>query len=172
LIDEVGLDIGMHVLKTMEAAWPDRFKTPDQFKPIAESGRLGRKNGKGFYRYENGKRGSVDEEIYSLIKVTPSRSLNRDELIDRCVLGYINESILCLEDKVLPSPYEGDIGSVFGVGFPPFLGGPFKYMDAQGLRNIVERMRRLESKYGSRFKPAKSLVEMAERGDRYFADEA
>lgn len=172
LIDEVGLDVGMHVLKTMEAAWPKRFKTPEQFKPIAESGRLGRKNGKGFYRYSEGKRTGVDEDIYSLIRVTPSRSLAKDEIIDRCVLGYINESILCLEDKVIPSPFEGDIGSVFGVGFPPFLGGPFKYMDAQGLRSIVDRMRRLEDKYGSRFTPAKSLIDMAERGEKYFKDEA
>lgn len=172
LIDEVGLDVGMHVLKTMETAWPKRFKTPEQFKPIAESGRLGRKNGKGFYRYSEGKRTGVDEDIYSLIRVTPSRSLAKDEIIDRCVLGYINESILCLEDKVIPSPYEGDIGSVFGVGFPPFLGGPFKYIDAQGLRSIVDRMRRLEEKYGSRFTPAKSLIDMAERGEKYFKDEA
>ncbi len=171
LIDEVGLDIGMHVLKTMEHAWPQRFKTPEQFKPIAESGRLGRKNGKGFYRYAEGKRSGVDEEIYTLIKVTPSKSLSKAEIIDRCVLGYINESILCLEDKVIPSPYEGDIGSVFGVGFPPFRGGPFKYMDSEGLRNIVDRMRVLEGKYGPRFTPAKSLVDMAERGEKYFKDE-
>jgi 3-hydroxyacyl-CoA dehydrogenase/enoyl-CoA hydratase/3-hydroxybutyryl-CoA epimerase len=172
LIDEVGIDIGMHVLKTMEDAWPKRFKTPAQFKPIADSGRLGRKNGRGFYRYADGKRVGVDEEIYALTKVNPTKSLAKEEIIDRCVLGYINESILCLEDHVIPSAYEGDIGSVFGVGFPPFLGGPFKYMDAEGLRNIVDRMRKLEGKYGDRFTPARSLVEKAERGERYFPDEA
>jgi 3-hydroxyacyl-CoA dehydrogenase/enoyl-CoA hydratase/3-hydroxybutyryl-CoA epimerase len=172
LIDEVGIDIGMHVLKTMEDAWPKRFKTPAQFKPIADSGRLGRKNGRGFYRYADGKRVGVDEEIYALTKVNPTKSLAKEEIIDRCVLGYINESILCLEDHVIPSAYEGDIGSVFGVGFPPFLGGPFKYMDAEGLRNIVDRMRKLEGKYGNRFTPARSLVEKAERGERYFPDEA
>ena len=173
LIDEVGLDIGMHVLKTMEAAWPSRFKTPTQFKPIAESGRLGRKNGKGFYLYTDGKRGAVDEEIYSLIKVKPSiSSMTREEIIDRCVLGYINESVLCLEDKVIPTPYEGDVGSVFGVGFPPFLGGPFKYVDSQGIRDIVDRMRLLESKYGSRFAPAKTLLKMAELGEKFYPNEA
>jgi 3-hydroxyacyl-CoA dehydrogenase/enoyl-CoA hydratase/3-hydroxybutyryl-CoA epimerase len=171
LIDEVGLDIGMHVLKTMENAWPDRFKTPAQFKPIADSGRLGRKNQKGFYSYADGKREGVDSEIYSIIKVSPSRGLAASEIIDRCVLGYINESILCLEDKVIPSPYEGDIGSVFGVGFPPFRGGPFKYIDSCGAANIVSRMRALEAKYGSRFKPAASLVAMAESGKKYFPDE-
>jgi 3-hydroxyacyl-CoA dehydrogenase/enoyl-CoA hydratase/3-hydroxybutyryl-CoA epimerase len=173
LIDEVGLDVGMHVLKTMEAAWPSRFKTPTQFKPIAESGRLGRKNGKGFYLYTEGKRGAVDEEIYSLINVKPTiSSMTREQIIDRCVLGYINESVLCLEDKVIPTPYEGDVGSVFGVGFPPFLGGPFKYVDSQGLRDIVDRMRLLELKYGSRFAPAKTLLKMAELGEKFYPNEA
>lgn len=169
LIDEVGLDIGMHVLKTMENAWPNRFKTPTQFKPISDSGRLGRKSGKGFYRYKDGKKEGVDPEIYSIINVKPSNtSISREEIIDRCVLGYINESVLCLEDKVIPSPYEGDVGSVFGVGFPPFLGGPFKYMDTIGLRKIVDRMRVLESKYGSRFTPAQTLVKMAESGQVFY----
>lgn len=173
LIDEVGLDIGMHVLKTMETAWPHRFKTPSQFKPIADSGRLGRKNNKGFYIYTDGKRGEVDQAIYSLINVKPSTSsVSRDEIIDRCVLGYINESVLCLEDKVIPTPYEGDIGSVFGVGFPPFLGGPFKYVDSQGIRNIVDRLVALEKKLGSRFTPAATLLKMAEKGERFFPAES
>ena len=171
LIDEVGLDIGMHVLKTMEAAWPARFKTPPQFKAVSDSGRLGRKNGKGFYTYTDGKRGHVDEGIYSLINVRPTRGLAKDILVDRCVLGYINESIYCLDDKVLPSPFEGDIGSVFGVGFPPFLGGPFKYIDMVGPMEIVKRMRALESQYGSRFTPAASLVKLAEAGGRYYPGE-
>ena len=171
LIDEVGLDIGMHVLKTMEAAWPARFKTPPQFKAVSDSGRLGRKNGKGFYTYADGKRGHVDEGIYSLINVRPTRGLAKDILVDRCVLGYINESIYCLDDKVLPSPFEGDIGSVFGVGFPPFLGGPFKYIDMVGPMEIVKRMRALESQYGSRFTPAASLVKLAEAGGRYYPGE-
>jgi 3-hydroxyacyl-CoA dehydrogenase/enoyl-CoA hydratase/3-hydroxybutyryl-CoA epimerase len=171
LIDEVGLDIGMHVLKTMEISWPQRFQTPKQFAAIAESGRLGRKNGRGFYKYHNGKREGVDDEVYALFQTTPHRNMSKNEMIDRCVLGYINESILCLEDGVIPSPYEGDIGSVFGVGFPPFLGGPFKYVDKCGASDILERLRNLESKYGPRFAPAKSLVEMAAMKGKFFKNE-
>jgi 3-hydroxyacyl-CoA dehydrogenase / enoyl-CoA hydratase / 3-hydroxybutyryl-CoA epimerase len=171
LIDEVGLDIGTHVLKTMESAWPARFKTPAQFKQVSDSGRLGRKNSKGFYLYKDGKRDGVDQQVYSLMNVQPSRNLEREEIINRCVLGYINESILCLEDKVIPSPHEGDIGSVFGVGFPPFLGGPFKYVDVIGPKEIVARMRALEGKYGSRFAPAASLVKLADSGGKYYPEE-
>ncbi len=171
LIDEVGLDIGTHVLKTMEAAWPARFKTPPQFKLISDSGRLGRKNGKGFYIYVDGKREGVDLEVYTLMSIEPKRSMDKQEMINRCVLGYINESLLCLEDGVLPSPYEGDIGSVFGVGFPPFLGGPFKYIDLIGAKEIVARMQALAAKYGKRFTPAASLIKMADSGGKYYPDE-
>jgi 3-hydroxyacyl-CoA dehydrogenase/enoyl-CoA hydratase/3-hydroxybutyryl-CoA epimerase len=145
---------------------------PDWFKAVADSGRLGRKNGKGFYTYDNGKRGEVDPDIYKLIGAKDGASVSKDEMIDRCVLGYINESILCLEDGVIPTPYEGDIGSVFGVGFPPFLGGPFKYVDLCGADDVVKRMRHLESKLGARFAPPKSLVKLADNGGRYFPDEA
>ncbi len=171
LIDEVGLDIGTHVLKTMEAAWPSRFKTPPQFKQVSDSGRLGRKNGKGFYIYVDGKRMGVDKQVYELMNVQPNRSLDKEDMINRCVLGYVSETILCLDDGVLPSPYEGDIGSVFGVGFPPFLGGPFKYIDLIGAKEIVSRMKALESKYGKRFTPPSSLIEMAESGKKYYPDE-
>lgn len=168
LIDEVGLDIGMHVLKTMESAWPSRFKTPTWFKSIADSGRLGRKNGKGFYLYKDGKRLGVDPEIYKLIGKDPSNTISRDDIRDRCVLGYVNESMLCLEDCVIPSAYEGDIGSVFGVGFPPFWGGPFKYVDLCGPSDILGRMNKLRDKFGDRFTPPKSFVKLAQNGDCYF----
>ena len=105
------------------------------------------------------------------MNVEPKRDLDKAEMIDRCVLGYINETILCLEDNVLPSPYEGDIGSVFGVGFPPFLGGPFKYVDLIGAKTVVARMRTLEVKYGGRFSPAASLVKMAASDGKYYPDE-
>lgn len=171
LIDEVGLDIGMHVLKTMEKAWPKRFHLPDWFNKIADSGRLGRKNNKGFYKYDAGKRGDVDPEIYDIIGSKQKTTLTDDEIVDRCVLGYVNESIRCLDDTVIPSPFEGDVGSVFGVGFPPFLGGPFKYMDLCGSKNIVTRMQKLEGSFGPRFATPKSLLTLAERDGLYFPNE-
>jgi 3-hydroxyacyl-CoA dehydrogenase/enoyl-CoA hydratase/3-hydroxybutyryl-CoA epimerase len=105
------------------------------------------------------------------MSIEPKRSMDKQEMINRCVLGYINESLLCLEDGVLPSPYEGDIGSVFGVGFPPFLGGPFKYIDLIGAKEIVARMQALAAKYGKRFTPAASLIKMADSGGKYYPDE-
>lgn len=172
LIDEVGIDVGMHVMNTMASAWPARFSTPPQFTPVKESGRLGRKNGKGFYLYEDGKKTGVDTGIYSLLKIQPNKNISKEEIIERCVLGYVNESIRCLEEGIIPTAYEGDIGSVFGLGFPPFRGGPFKYVDTMGASKVVEALQALAKKFGPRFEPCSLLVKMANEQKRFFPEES
>ena len=171
LIDEVGLDVAAHVMETMEKAWPKRFTKPKSFKAIADDGRLGRKNGKGFYKYENGKKGEADNSVYGLMKVAEAPSAPREEVIDRCVLGYVNESLRCLEEGIIPSGYEGDIGSVFGLGFPPFLGGPFKYVDLIGAPVVLKKLEELTKKFGSRFEPCDLLKKMATKSERFFPEE-
>lgn len=172
LIDEVGIDVGIHVLETIEKAFPERLSAPRELQPIADSGRLGRKNSKGFYLYKDGKKEGVDTEIYKLLSISNKSDLKKEEIVDRCALLFVNESIRCLEEKVLPTAYEGDVGAVFGLGFPPFLGGPFKYVDLLGAKTVVERLKALEEKHGSRFAPTKSLVEMAQSSKRFFPDES
>ncbi|SME90604.1 3-hydroxyacyl-CoA dehydrogenase NAD-binding domain-containing protein [Pseudobacteriovorax antillogorgiicola] len=171
LMDEVGIDVGSHVLDTMKKAFADRVSIPDGLEAIKESGRLGRKNGKGFYEYHDGKKGDPDEGIYQLVPNWKASSLPTDEIIDRCALVFINESAHCLDEGVLNHPYDGDIGAVFGLGFPPFWGGPFKYVDHMGAKVIVDRLRGLADKYGKRFEPAKALVKMAEEGGKFFPEE-
>lgn len=172
LIDEVGIDVGMHVMETVASAWPQRFSAPPQFKEVKESGRLGRKNGKGFYQYENGKKAGVDSTIYELLKLQPNTNTAKEEILDRCVLGYVNESIRCLEEGIIPSAYEGDIGSVFGLGFPPFRGGPFKYVDFCGAGDILVRLESLAKKFGPRFAPCDLLVRMAKENSKFFPGES
>jgi 3-hydroxyacyl-CoA dehydrogenase/enoyl-CoA hydratase/3-hydroxybutyryl-CoA epimerase len=173
LIDEVGIDVGMHVLETIQGAFPDRMTTPKGLIPVAESGRLGRKNNKGFYLYQDGKKGRPDNSVYQLLGITPSPGkLEKEEMTDRCVLVFVNESIRCLEEQILANAYDGDVGAVFGLGFPPFLGGPFKYVDHLGAREVVDRLRGLADKYGARFKPADLLVKMADENKRFFESEA
>ncbi len=173
LIDEVGIDVGTHVLETMDKAFPDRMKAPPGLDIVKSSGRLGRKNGKGFYLYENGQKGSPDPEIYKFLdpKSASSANATAEEITMRCVLVFINESARCLEEGILPSAYEGDVGAVFGLGFPPFLGGPFCYVDHIGAGVVVAKLRDLEARYGSRFRPAKILVEHAENKKTFFPDE-
>lgn len=171
LIDEVGIDVGMHVMDTMAKAWPSRFSSPPEFIPIKASGRLGRKNNKGFYAYDNGKKAGVDATIYSLLKIQPKSSADDQEIIDRCVLGYLNESARCLEEGIIPSAYDGDIGSVFGLGFPPFWGGPFKYVDFVGAAAVVKKLEALTQKFGPRFEPSALLRKMAQENRVFFAEE-
>jgi len=174
LMDEVGIDVGAHVLETMDKAFPDRLKSPPGLDVVKSSGRLGRKNGKGFYLYKDGKKDAPDPDVYKFLdpKNATSATASPEEIATRCTMVFINESARCLEDGILPSAYEGDVGAVFGLGFPPFLGGPFRYVDHLGAQAVVEKLRELESRHGARFKPAKILVEHAEGKKLFFPDEA
>jgi 3-hydroxyacyl-CoA dehydrogenase/enoyl-CoA hydratase/3-hydroxybutyryl-CoA epimerase len=82
----------------------------------------------------------------------------------------VNEAARCLEEGILRSPRDGDIGAVFGIGFPPFRGGPFWYVDTEGAQSVLDRLRALEARYGKRFAPAAMLEEMARDGRRFFDD--
>ncbi len=170
LMDEVGLDVGGKVGKTLGEAFGDRLAPSQSLQSVVASGRLGRKGGKGFYEYEkNGRKGKVDESVYELLPTGMHRVvLPESEIQQRCVMAMVNEAALCLEQGILRSAREGDVGAVFGIGFPPFLGGPFRYMDTEGLSNIVDRLRRLDAQFPPRFVPASSLVEMAKRGERFY----
>jgi 3-hydroxyacyl-CoA dehydrogenase / enoyl-CoA hydratase / 3-hydroxybutyryl-CoA epimerase len=130
-------------------------------RSVVSAGRPGRKGGKGFYRYdESGKKGAVDESVYELIG-GERREVAADEIVERCVLAMVNEAALCLHDRILRSPRDGDIGAVFGIGFPPFRGGPFRYVDSAGADRIVERLEDLDARFPGRFAPADILVEAA-----------
>ncbi|MBP9706218.1 MAG: enoyl-CoA hydratase/isomerase family protein [Oligoflexales bacterium] len=172
LCDEVGIDVGAHVLDTMIAAFPSRMTKPEGLTKIIASGRQGRKNGKGFYLYQEGKKGDPDEEVYKIVGVTPSSSISTNEIVDRCMLSFVNESVRCLEEGILRHGYDGDIGAVFGLGFPPFWGGPFRYVDHIGAKVIVEQLNGLKDKVGSRFTPCDLLLKHAKENKPFFPDEA
>ncbi|HYJ79335.1 MAG TPA: 3-hydroxyacyl-CoA dehydrogenase family protein, partial [Longimicrobiaceae bacterium] len=171
LYDEVGLDVAQKAGTIMAAAFPDRFKPSDVIDRMVGDGRLGRKNGKGFYQYGGGgKREGVDEAVYALIGAGPRSQARREEIQDRLGLMMVNEAIRTLEEGVLRSPRDGDVGAVLGIGFPPFRGGPFWYVDQAGAASVLERLRALEGRHGARFAPARMLVEHAEQGRRFFPD--
>lgn len=83
-------------------------------------------------------------------------------------MPMLNEAVRCLDEGIIRSPRDGDIGAVFGIGFPPFLGGPFRYMDKLGSNNVVEILRRLEQQHGERFAPCERLVQMAEQNEKFY----
>jgi 3-hydroxyacyl-CoA dehydrogenase/enoyl-CoA hydratase/3-hydroxybutyryl-CoA epimerase len=167
LIDEVGIDVAVKVGKIMVTAFGDRLTPAEGLDKMIADDRLGRKNERGFYRYENGERTEVDESVYSVLGVTPSTSMPRSEIEDRLSLQFINEAALCLQEGVLRSARDGDIGAIFGFGFPPFTGGPFMLVDRLGAAEVVKRMERLAETHGDRFEPAKILRDHAESGQPF-----
>ena len=173
LLDEVGIDVGAKVAHIMLDAFGDRMVPPAGFEKVAESGRSGRKSKKGFYLYgeEKGSSKQVDKSIYDLLPGGPKRKeLVSAEAAERCVLQMVNEAAHCLGEKILRSPRDGDIGAVFGLGFPPFRGGPFRYADSLGATAVVERLRRFQDQHGVRFAPAPLLLEMSKSGAKFFPE--
>jgi 3-hydroxyacyl-CoA dehydrogenase/enoyl-CoA hydratase/3-hydroxybutyryl-CoA epimerase len=170
LLDEVGIDVGRKVTQTMVGAFGERMLPPDAFERVVSDGRMGRKNKKGFYRYDGKKKG-VDETIYDLLDGGRSRKrFSPEEVQERLYLQMCNEAALCLQEGILSSPRDGDVGAVFGLGFPPFRGGPFRWMDALGAQEVVRRLRIYEERIGHRFRPAQILVDMAREGRRFHND--
>jgi 3-hydroxyacyl-CoA dehydrogenase/enoyl-CoA hydratase/3-hydroxybutyryl-CoA epimerase len=159
LLDEVGIDVGEKVGKILHQAFGDRLSAPDALGKAVAAGRLGRKNGKGFYTYGQGKK-RVDETVYDLIPGGRARkAMDRKEMGERVALQMVNEAIRCLGEGILRSPRDGDVGAVFGLGFPPFRGGPFRYADSVGTRRLLESLERHRDRFGARFEPAPLLVE-------------
>jgi 3-hydroxyacyl-CoA dehydrogenase/enoyl-CoA hydratase/3-hydroxybutyryl-CoA epimerase len=161
LLDEVGIDVGGKVGLVLSDAFGPRMAPADSMRRIVASGRTGRKGGKGFYLYDDdGKKGPVDESIYDVIGGQRRELLSR-EIVDRCVLALVNEAARCLEEGILRSARDGDIGAVFGIGFPPFRGGPFRYVDSTGAGKIVGMLEEQNERFPDRFKPARLLEDMA-----------
>jgi len=159
LLDEVGIDVGEKVAKILHHAFGERMAPPDALAKVAAAGRLGRKNKKGFYTYGEGKK-RVDETVYDLLPGGRTRKrMDRGEMAERVVLQMVNEAIRCLGEGIVRSPRDGDVGAIFGLGFPPFRGGPFRHADSLGTKSLLETMERHRDRFGARFEPAPLLVE-------------
>ncbi|CAH1588484.1 fatty acid oxidation complex subunit alpha FadJ [Vibrio rotiferianus] len=167
LLDEVGVDIGAKIMPILVNELGERFKGPDVFDTLLNDGRKGRKSGKGFYTYK-GKKKEVDKSVYKLLNLTPESRLSDSDIALRCVLPMLNEAVRCLDDGIIRSARDGDIGAIFGIGFPPFLGGPFRYMDQFGLKELVEKMNEFASKYGDRYAPCDGLLTRAGEGRNFY----
>jgi 3-hydroxyacyl-CoA dehydrogenase/enoyl-CoA hydratase/3-hydroxybutyryl-CoA epimerase len=173
LIDEVGLDIAGKSGTIMHETLGERLAPAASLRAVLAAGRTGRKGKSGFYRYDDeGKKRGVDESVYALFGRGSDRAeLPPEEIQRRCVLAMVNEAIRCLDAGIIGSPRDGDIGAVFGIGFPPFRGGPFRYAEATGLADLVEMLERLDLSHAGRYTPAPLLVAMARDGRRFYRAE-
>jgi 3-hydroxyacyl-CoA dehydrogenase/enoyl-CoA hydratase/3-hydroxybutyryl-CoA epimerase len=170
LLDEVGIDVGAKVAHIMHEAFGARLAPPPGFEKLVESGRLGRKAKKGFYTYGESRAKEVDRSVYDLTAQGQKRtSPVTGEIAERCVLQMVNEAAHCLGEGILRSARDGDVGAVFGLGWPPFRGGPFRYADTLGAAQVMERLRAYQEKHGARFTPAPRLLQLAQNGGKFHA---
>ncbi|CAG9863338.1 unnamed protein product [Phyllotreta striolata] len=174
LADEVGIDVAAHIGPNLAKAFGERFAGGDLgvMRDMVQAGFLGRKSGKGIFVYEAGKKSrEVNFEALEILKkysIEPRGSFEDEDKTLRMVTRFVNEAVLCLEEKILADPLEGDIGAVFGLGFPPFTGGPFRWVDQYGAAKLVAKMENFQHSYGVPFKPAQTLLDMAKDPSKKF----
>ena len=169
LLDEVGLDIARHAGETMHDAFGERLATSPALVALEGTDRLGRKNGLGFYVYEDGREKHPDPEIYTLIGGSQARSgIPPRVIVDRCVLPMVNEAARILEDGIARSPGDVDLAMITGTGFPPFRGGLLRWADSVGLPTILARLESFEREHGVRYEPAGLIRRKAESGDGFY----
>jgi 3-hydroxyacyl-CoA dehydrogenase/enoyl-CoA hydratase/3-hydroxybutyryl-CoA epimerase len=168
LMDQVGLDVGEKAGKVMHEALGDRLR-PSRVIPLMRADdRLGRKNARGFYFYKDGHQTGVDNSVFQLLGVRPRGEADRQRVEDRLVFAMLNEAARAMSEGVVRTPRDGDVGALFGIGFPAFRGGPLRELDAMGAAEAVVRLETLVAAHGPRFEPAPVLEEMARTGQRWY----
>jgi len=165
LADEVGIDIGEKVSTILHDAYGKRMHPSSVLERMLDKGWLGKKTGTGFYTHK-GKNKSYNTAMIAL--QYGHKTLEDETILDRAILIMVNEAARCLEEGVVDNAQYLDMAMVMGTGFPAFRGGILRYADSEGLESIVARLRKLEEEYGERFTPAESLVEMSEKGERFY----
>ena len=173
-LDDTGIDVGASAGRVVHDVFGERMRPPPAIARLIADGRLGRRSGRGFYNYEirgRERRGAVDGSVYTTLRSWPVATRPAAEIALRCVLAMMNEAAHCLGEGVVRSARDGDVGAVFGAGFPAFLGGPFRYVDSLGAAYVVERLEDLAARCGTRFRPAPLLTEMAKRAGRFYSEE-
>lgn len=175
LFDEVGIDVSAHITEVLGDLFKERGFTPnDKPTTLFEEGYKGKKNKKGFYQYEEEgsktKKKEPNKKIYQYFGGQNRSSMDAETVQQRITLMMVNEAAWCLQDGILESPTDGDLGAILGLGFPPFLGGPFRYIDREGAGTIVDRLESFQSGHGPRFKPADILKDYASSGKKFHGD--
>ncbi len=170
LLDEVGIDVATKITPVLEKAFGERMKPARSFSILAKAGRMGKKNNKGFYDYTSKKKGkrSVDQSVYDDIQVKPENKMSAQDIAERCNLALVNEAVRCLDEGILLSPRDGDVGAIFGLGFPAYLGGPFRFIDEMGSNKILNMLDKHQTKGDQRFVPAEGLATMANENKAFY----
>ncbi|WP_040260721.1 fatty acid oxidation complex subunit alpha FadB [Pseudomonas massiliensis] len=175
LMDVVGIDTGHHGRDVMAEGFPDRMKDDRRtaIDALYDANRLGQKNGKGFYAYETDKRGKpkkvADASVLEVLKpvIYEQREVSDEDIINWMMVPLCLETVRCLEDGIVETAAEADMGLVYGIGFPPFRGGALRYIDSIGVAEFVAIADRY-AELGPLYQPTEKLREMARAGQRFF----
>jgi 3-hydroxyacyl-CoA dehydrogenase/enoyl-CoA hydratase/3-hydroxybutyryl-CoA epimerase len=156
LLDEVGIDVATKIMPVLQEAFGERLQAPECFAQLKSTGRLGKKDKRGFYDYNYDGDGPrpVDKSVYKELGIEANSMMPKADIQNRLHLMMLNEASRCLEEGILDTARDGDIGAIFGLGYPPFLGGPFRFMDTEGLESIAEQLQALVDKGHKRFEPS------------------
>jgi len=180
LFDEIGIDVAAHVsgdLRPLFAARGGKFSEAPH--KLLDAGYKGRKNKQGFYCYEAAKsarapwgkkkKKEADERVYAVFGAE-RRTIDPETMRQRLALAMINEAVWCLQEEILRSPVDGDLGAILGMGFPPFRGGPFRYLDTLGAAKAVELMEDCAARFGGQFTPAPLLLDYAKQNRKFYRE--
>lgn len=175
LLDVVGIDTAVHARDVMAAGFPDRMQEsgPSALDALYQAKRLGQKNGQGFYAYSADKRGkplkSVDTSVAALLEpvMTARHDWTDEDIIHLMMLPLCLEAVRCLEDGIVETAAEVDMGLIYGIGFPPFHGGALRYIDTLGVANFVALADRYAAQ-GPLYQPTAKLRERAAAGQSFY----
>jgi 3-hydroxyacyl-CoA dehydrogenase/enoyl-CoA hydratase/3-hydroxybutyryl-CoA epimerase len=168
LLDEVGIDVAAKVAKILGGAFGDRMQPSGVVEKLYADGRHGKKNDRGLYIYQNGKRQGPDPSVYNVLGVRSPKPADANAVVERMLLAMINEAALILDEHIVASAPELDLAMIMGTGFPPFRGGLLRYADALGTPYILARLDELSSRHGTRFLASAPLRRLAERDGKFY----
>lgn len=168
LLDEVGLDVSLHVAETLAAHFSDRLRIPESLSQMVAAGWLGRKTGQGYYLYGKPKRAVPNRRATRFVRGDKARRLSRETLQERMVLLMVNEAARCLEEQVVNDPADVDFAMIMGTGFAPFRGGPLRYADASSAAKLAEAMNHHVASGAAHLAPCALLAEKARHRETFY----
>lgn len=174
LFDLVGIDVGAKITEVLSESFLERhLVVSDRAARLVKAGIKGQKTGAGFYTYAEGaspekpEKKSTNERVYVYFGGSERSEMSKDAIQKRLSLVMVSEAIRCLEEGILNTAKDGDVGAVFGLGFPPFLGGPFRYADKLSAERLAEMLNELAHRRGPQFEPPAMLKSLAASGGRF-----
>lgn len=175
LLDVVGIDTAHHAQAVMAEGFPERMgkQGRDAIDALFEADKYGQKNGNGFYSYTIDKKGkpkkTFSEDILPVLAdvCADKQDFDDETIIQRMMIPMINEVVLCLQEGIIATPQEADMALVYGLGFPPFRGGVFRYLDSVGIAEYVE-MAKQHAELGAMYQVPQMLIDMAAKGESFY----